>query len=103
MLLFKTSGATFAGVIRHQAHAFRGVPSEWAAGELVLVSKNRRDLRPEERQIQYTMRLHDVRILQPGEASRYWAGTEGRWTHLFVCGDTKAISRPFDLVEVIGD
>jgi hypothetical protein len=100
--LFKTSGATFNSVIKNQKHAFSGKPMDWHVGELVLVSKNKMDCQFREKQIQYTMKLQEVRLLRPGEAERYWPGTEGRWKYLIICDDTTSI-RPFNLEDVIGD
>lgn len=102
MYLFKTSGATFGSVIRNEKHAFLGQPREWVPGELVLVSKNRSDCRYGEKQIQYTMRIRDVRPLKPNEAERYWPGSEGRWRYLIDCYETKKLSAPFDFEDVLG-
>ena len=102
MYLFKTSGATFDSVIENQKHAFRGKPRDWHRGEIVLVSKNKKDLRLGEKQIQYRMRLENIRELRPGESERYWPGTEGRWRYLVECTDTERLGRAFDLEDVLG-
>jgi hypothetical protein len=81
MFLFKTSGRTLGSVIANQKHAFRGRPREWDVGEWVLVSKNRADCAPTDRQIQYLMKLESIRALEPGESEHYWPGTEGRWIY----------------------
>lgn len=103
MYLFKTSGATFESVIHNQKHAFKGSPRQWSAGEVVLVSKNREDCRPGEAQIQYVMRLDNIRLIQPGEAERYWPGNEGRWRYIVECSQTERINTPFDLRDVLHD
>lgn len=103
MYLFKTSGKTFNSVIANQKHAFSAMPRDWHPGELVLVSKNRADCNHGEKQIQYTMKLDDIRPLAPGEAEKYWPGNEGRWKYLVVCRNTKFINQPFDLEEIIGE
>lgn len=102
MYLFKTSGATFDSVIENQKHAFCGMPRDWQKDEMVLVSKNKKDLRLGEKQIQYWMRLSNIRELRPGESDQYWPGTEGRWRYLVECSDTERIDRPFDLEDVLG-
>jgi len=102
MFLFKTSGRTIGSVVANQKHAFANKPREWDHGEWVLVSKNRADCRPGERQIQYLMRLESIRPLQPGESNRYWPGTEGRWEYLVSCFDTRRLRRPFNLSEALG-
>jgi hypothetical protein len=102
MFLFKTSRATYRSVIQNQKHAFGGQPKDWEVGERVLVSKNRADCRPGERQIQHVMRLANIRLLRPGESGTYWPGTEGRWKYLFECSDTEPLSKPFNLAEVLG-
>ncbi len=102
MYLFKTSGQTLGSVVANQRHAFRGKPSDWYRGEVVLVSKNRTDCAPSERQIQYLMRLDAIRPLRPGESEHYWPGTEGRWRYLVQCTGTRRLSRPFNLHEALG-
>jgi hypothetical protein len=102
MFLFKTSGKTLGSVIANQKHAFRGRPRDWDRGELVLVSKNRLDCSPGEKQIQYIMRLEEIRPLASGEAERYWPGMEDRWRYLVICSHTQRLIRPFDLHEALG-
>ena len=97
MLLFKTSGKTFNSVIKNEKHAFSSMPRIWSPNELVLVSKNKADCNYREKQIQYTMRLSDIRPLQYGEVEKYWPGNEGRWKYLVLCKSTKLISQPFNL------
>jgi hypothetical protein len=99
--LFKTSGATFDSVIRNEKHAFSSKPKDWYVGELVLVSKNKTDCHGK-KQIQYTMKLRDIRPLLRGEAEKYWPGTDGRWKYLIVCDSTTAI-RPFNLEDILRD
>lgn len=102
MLLFKTSGATLASVVKNQKHAFKGQPRDWHIGETVLVSKNLADCGKNERQIQYVMALDSIRPIESGESERYWPGTEGRWRYLVLCRDTQRIDRPFNLQEALG-
>jgi hypothetical protein len=103
MYLFKTSGETFVSVVSNQKHAFASMPTDWIPGELVLVSKNKADCSRDERQIQYVMRLDDIRLLRPGEAEAYWPGNEGRWKYLVICRDAKPVKQPFNLEEVLGE
>lgn len=102
MYVFKTSGRTIDSVVANQRHAFASRPRDWHIGELILVCKTRVDLVPGEKQIQYTMRFGDVRPLLPGEAERYWPGTEGRWEYIVECTNTHRLRRPFELHEAIG-
>lgn len=102
MFIFKTSGQTLGSVVANQKHAFRGRPRDWQRGELVLVSKNRSDCAPGEKQVQYVMKLGAIRPLRPGESERFWPGTEGRWRYLVECFDTHRLVRPFDLHEALG-
>jgi hypothetical protein len=101
MYLFKTSGATFSSVISNQKHAYDRAPKNWYPGEIVLVSKNKVDCQPGEKQIQYIMRLDNILPLVSGESEHYWPGSEGRWQYLFECGDTKKLKGPFNLYELI--
>ena len=68
-MLFKTSGATFASVVKNQKHAFKNQPRDWQVGEIVLVSKNLADCDKGERQIQYVMELDSIRPIKPGNRS----------------------------------
>ncbi len=102
MYLFKTSGKTFNSVIRNQKHAFASMPRDWHPNEIVLVSKNKTDCNYREKQIQYTMRLDDIRLLLPWEVEKYWPGNEGRWKYLVLCENTKIISHPFNLEDILG-
>ena len=103
MYVFKTSGATLGSVVAHQRHAFAGRPQDWGPDEFVLVSKNRADCAPGEKQIQYVMRIRDVRRLRPGEAGTYWPGNEGRWKYLICCDRTHRLIAPFNLRDVLGE
>lgn len=102
MFVFKTSGATIGSVVANQRHAFVSQPKDWGRQELILVCKTRVDLASGEKQIQYTMRISDIRSLKPGEAERYWPGTEGRWEYIVECGSTHRLRRPFELSEALG-
>lgn len=103
MYLFKTSGKTFDSVIKNQKHAFSSMPKDWHPNELILVSKNKTDCNYNEKQIQYTMRLDDIRPLKAGEVENYWPGNEGRWKYLVICEKTKLINQPFNLEEILGE
>ena len=102
MYLFKTSGEIFNSVIKNQKHAFLYMPKDWSPNELVLVSKNKSDCNNSEKQIQYTMRIGDIRPLKTGEAEKYWPGNEGRWKYLVICKDTHIVNQPFNLEEILG-
>lgn len=102
MYIFKTSGETFDSVIRNQKHAFRTKPSELYPGELILVSKNKSDLAQNEKQIMYTMRFKDIRIATDEEIELFWPGNQGRWDYIIDCNDTKPVSIPFNLEDVLG-
>ncbi len=102
MYIFKTSGETYGSVVRNQKHAFLGKPKEWYPGEWALVSKNRKDCKYGEKQIQFIMMVDDIRPLRFGEAESLWPGNEGRWEYLVKCKGGKHLRRPFDLADVIG-
>ena len=102
MYLFKTSGATYNSVIRNQKHAFKDSPKKWDPGEIVLVSKNIVDCGWLEKQIQYTMKIDNIRLLKPGETEKYWPGNEGRWDYIIECRETKHLVQPFNLENIIG-
>ncbi|MFA4935855.1 MAG: HNH endonuclease, partial [Candidatus Methanoperedens sp.] len=101
MYLFKTSGTTIDSVIKNQKHASMGAPRDWYVGEIILVSKNKKDLSIGEKQIKYMMRVENIRKIRPGEAEMYWPGNEDRWKYLIECYDTIELDRPFDLADVL--
>jgi hypothetical protein len=102
MYLFKTSGATYSSVIKNQKHAYIGMPKDWYPGELVLVSKNKVDCEPYEKQIQCIMKLDNIRTLQPGESELFWPGNGKNWQYLFECKEIVKLTQPFDLNQAIG-
>jgi hypothetical protein len=102
MYLFKTSGQTFESVIGNQKHAFRSRPTSWHPKEIVLVSKNRNDCIEGEKQIQYTMRLNNIRTTTDIEIEQYWPGNPGRWKFIVDCTSTEPVPVPFDLVDILG-
>ena len=102
MYLFKTSGKTFDSVIANQKHAFRGKPSDWYAGEIVLVSKNKADLNFWEKQISYIMKINNIRQLIPGEIQRYWPTSTNNWKWLVECFDTVQLPKTFNLYDIQG-
>ncbi|MBT4033807.1 MAG: hypothetical protein HON27_13505 [Candidatus Marinimicrobia bacterium] len=102
MYLFKTSGATFKSVIENQKHAFRGKPKEIKPGEIILVSKNKSSCVSGEKQIQYIMHYDGARTANYSEVESLWPGNSGRWNWIIDCKNTKRLSLPFDLQEIIG-
>ena len=102
MYIFKTSGETYDSVVRNRKHAFVGKPKTWYPGEWVLISKNKRDCKRGEKQIQFIMMIDDIRPLRTGEAEALWPGNEGRWEYLVIGKGGEHLRRPFDLADVIG-
>lgn len=103
MYIFKTSGATFRSVIENERYASPSQPEDLTSGDLILVSKNKRDCAINEKQIQYTMRFVERCPLENGQADQLWPGNEGRWKYLFICENTRAINKPFNLKDLLGD
>ncbi|MFZ7131779.1 MAG: hypothetical protein ACOWWR_05420 [Eubacteriales bacterium] len=101
MYIFKTSGKTIDSVIRNQKHAFKAKPKEWDTGELVLISKNKRDCSYGEKQIQYIAKINNIRPMLPGECEKLWPGNTGRWKYLVELTDTKQIAKSFDLQDIL--
>ena len=103
MFVFKTSGATFDSVITNQKHAFNSKPLEWDPGEIILVSKNKNDCQQFEKQIQYSMRLVNIRSTSFQEIEKFWPGNGSRWRYIVDCSSTKLIPVPFNLEDILGD
>ena len=103
MYLFKISGETLPLVVEAKKHAYARMPADWDVGERVLLSKNKGDLEPGEKQIQYVASMVDIRPLRPGEAETYWgAEYEGKWEYLIELSDITQLARQFDLADAIG-
>ena len=102
MLLFKTSGKTINSVVANQKHAFKGQPKIWEAGEIILVSKNRTDCRPREKQIQHIMFLDKIRETDDDEFEKYWPNNKGRWKYIADCTKTIRLQNPFNIEEILG-
>lgn len=103
MYIFKTSGATFDSVIHNQKHAFKIKPKDWMPGEIVLVSKNKADCAPNEKQISFTMRISTIRETTDEEIEKYWPGNAERWNYIIDCTGTEPVPKPFNLGDVLGD
>lgn len=102
MYLFKTSGNTLASVIGNNRHAFHIKPKNWTLGELVLISKNRSDCEPGEKQIQYVAELETIDPIAPGEIAKYFPGHEGQWKYMIKFTKTIPLIKPFNLDEFLG-
>lgn len=102
MLLFKTSGKTINSVVANQKHAFKGQPKNWEQGEIVLVSKNRTDCKPGEKQIQHIMFLDKIRETNDDEFEKYWPNNKGRWKFIADCIKTVKLQKPFNIEEILG-
>ncbi len=103
MYIFKASGETFDSVVKNQRHAFANMPKDWYKGEVVLVSKNRKDCKPGEKQIQYVMKLEDIRGTSEQEIEKYWPGNGNRWRYIVICSNRKYLKKPFNLENVLDE
>lgn len=103
MYIFKTSGKTLNSVIHHQKHAFKTKPKDWEKGEIVLVSKNKKDCNPNEKQIGFIMRIENIRKTTDDEIENYWPGNSGRWRYIVDCTNTECLPEPFNLEDIIVD
>jgi hypothetical protein len=97
MLLFKTAGDTFNSVVENEKHAFFRIPKDWQSGEIVLISKNKKDCRIGDKQIQYITFLKTLRSTSHSEIEGYWPGNFGRWKYIADCYGTKRLSKGFNL------
>jgi 5-methylcytosine-specific restriction enzyme A len=102
MQIFKTSGNTFASVIANECHAFKHHP-RMQIGEIVLISKNRTDLRKGEKQIAHYAILDEISETTNEEIERLWPGNAGRWKFIVRFACVVELDAPFDLADVLGD
>lgn len=104
MFLFKASGKTYRRVALGAVHAFPHSPSEANRDELVLLSKNRADCRPSEKQIRFAAKIRDVRDARPAELEQLFpgVGADERWKSAIRLYNVCELERPFDLNEVTG-
>jgi hypothetical protein len=101
MLLFKTAGDTFNSVLTNQKHAFLRTPKDWFSGEIALISKNRKDCKTGEKQIQHIMHLDKLRPTNHEEIERYWPNNFGRWKYIADCYKTVRLQKPFNLDDIL--
>lgn len=104
MFLFKSSGKTYGQVVKQSLHAFPMRPREADDGQLVLLSKNRKDCALMERQIQNVAK---VRAILPATAveleksfPRVSAGF--RFRYIVKLYWLEALDRPFNLADIKG-
>ena len=104
MFLFKASGKTYARVKKHAVHAFPFGPHEAPSGQFVLLSKNREDCRPTERQIQCAAKLLRVRPATPAELDERFPGVGAgqRWRFAVELYWMRPLEEPFNLSQVRG-
>lgn len=104
MFLFKASGKTYMRVVRRGTHAFAHAPTEVNRDELVLLSKNREDCRPGERQIRFVGKIHEVRVALPSELDHFFPGMDAakRWQYTIRLYNVFPVPEPFDLAQVPG-
>ena len=101
MLLFKTAGDTINSVVSNQRHAFLRIPKDWYKREIILISKNRKDCRKDEKQIQHIMYLDEMRPTSHQEIEKYWPNNFGRWKYIAICSKSTKLQKPFDLDDII--
>ena len=101
MFVFKTSGETIGSVVKNEKHAFRAKPKEWQYGEIVLLSKNKKDLISHEKQIQYIALIDDIYTATQEEIEEYWPGNGGRWFYIVSFSSVKKLSKPFNLEDIL--
>ncbi len=102
MLLFKTSQATLDNVISNKKHALHHEPKSWKKGEVLLISKNKRDCNKDEKQIQFIMELESIKQMTDKAIKLYWPQSKNNWHFLVTCKNVKKLKTPFNLKDVIG-
>jgi hypothetical protein len=102
MHLFKTAGENYHNVIKHQFHAFKNFPRGLKVGDVLLISKNKADCQPNEKQIQYTMSYKLSRFPFPGEIETLWPKNPGTWNCLVECSNLVKLDHSFNLEGVLG-
>jgi hypothetical protein len=104
MYLYKASGQTYRRVVRQHVHAFPYSPTEASEDEFILLSKNRQDCDLLEKQIQFTGKLHSVRLATAEELDMWFpdAGASERWRFAMRLYWVRRLKRPFNLAEIAG-
>jgi hypothetical protein len=104
VFLFKSSGATYRKVIKHAAHAFQYSPAEVNGDELVLLSMNREDCKPLEKQIRAVAKLDQVRKATGEELESFFPGVAAsvRWKFAVELYWVRPLSVPFNLSAIKG-
>lgn len=104
MFLFKASAATYMKVVRQSAHAFRHGPPSATPGTFVLLSMNKEDCTPSERQIRHFAKIKLIRSGSAEELEQRFPGVDAaaRWNDLVELYWLKAFDQPFSLSDVPG-
>ena len=101
MHIFKTSAETFESVISNKKHAFKYSPKSITVGDLVILSKNKKGLTANEKQIGHYAILKRIRETSDEEIEELWPGNSGRWNYITEFTEVKSISVPFNLSDVL--
>jgi hypothetical protein len=104
MFLFKASGATYTRVLEKGVHAFQYSPAEVNGDELILLSKNKKNCKLLERQVQAVAKLDLVRPATPTELEESFPGVKAseRWKYAVELYCIRPLTQPFNLVGIKG-
>jgi hypothetical protein len=104
MFLFKASRKTYWRVAKQSLHAFPFSPKEAEVGQMVLLSKNREDLRRGEKQIQFVAKILAVRPATPAELEERFPGVGAGERFRFIAELywLEKLDNEFDLSQVPG-
>ncbi len=101
MHIFKTSADTYDSVLKNQKHAFKYKPVELYHGEIVILSKNKRGLSVNEKQISHYAIFDKIKKCNDKEIEQYWPGNKGRWYFITEFSEVNEIVSPFNLSEIL--
>ena len=104
MFLYKSSGATYMKVVRQSVHAFPYSPVQAREDEFVLLSKNREDCRPTERQVQFVGKVLEVKPATSAQLDKLFpaVGAGRRFKYTVKLYWVKPLTKPFNLSGIRG-
>jgi antitoxin MazE len=103
MILFKTSGKTLGNVLKDRKHAFVNPPKHWSKGTMVLISKNKIDCEPDEKQISHIAKIKNIRKPKRGEIEKSWPGAKNHWNYIVELEEVKPLAKSFNLEDALKD
>lgn len=102
MHIFKTSLKTYDSVIKNKKHAFKNKPKDLNPGDIIIISKNKKGMKFNEKQISHYAILKNIRETNDTEIESLWPDNPpNRWKYIIEFSEVIELPKPFNLAEVL--